>query len=144
MSSAAVIGRHVEHHVAHVAVEGFARKAALDEGAPRIGDLRAHRLAEQRRQLVLETFLLDVGQRHVAGIGTDSEGAKLLPLVGGLGGGADGDLLARGEIVELLAEVALWGIFRGIGRHGRQGKTGNAEATPSGYEGTWEGTVFLG
>ena len=54
-------------------------------------------------------------------------GAELLRLVGGLGRGADGDLLARSEILELLAQVAFEGGFRGVGRKRSQGKAGNAE-----------------
>ena len=124
---ASVIRRHVEHHVAHALIEGLPCEAALDEGAPRIGHASAHGLAEQRRQLILEALLLDVGERHVAGVGTDIERAELLRLVGGLGRGSDGDLLARGEIIKLFAQVALEGSFCGVGCKRRQGKTGNAK-----------------
>ncbi len=51
---------------------------------------------------------------------------QLLRLIGGLGGRADGDLLARGEVLELLAQIALDGSLSGIG--GQRGESHRGEA----------------
>ena len=55
------------------------------------------------------------------------ERCELLRLVGGFGGGSDGDLLARGEILELLAQIALDGLFGGVGRQRAEGNRGEAK-----------------
>ena len=110
-----VSGRHVEHDIAHVLIEGLPGQTALDEGTPGIDDPRAHGLAEKRGELVLEPLLLDVGEGHVAGVGAYGEGFELLGLIGRLGRGPDGDLLARRELVEFLAEVSLDLLFGRVG-----------------------------
>ena len=124
---AAVGRRHVEHHVAHMLIEGCAGQAALDEGLPVIIEPRAHGIGQELRQLVLEAFALHVGKGHVARVGADIQDPELLVFVGCLGGRADGDVLARRQLVEELALVSLNGLFFGGGRRlGGKAESGKA------------------
>ena len=108
-------------------VEGLAIERALEHRPPKEAHLGTHGLAENVGDLVLHALLLDVGERHVAGIGADDDAIDLLRLVGGLRGGADGDLLARGEIVELFAEIARKGLFRRNRRSRDEAESGEAD-----------------
>ena len=56
--------------------------------------------------LVLEAGLIDVGQRHVAGIGTHDEPLERLLLVHLLGRPLGGGLFGRRQLVERLLHVA--------------------------------------
>ena len=74
-------------------------------------------LARRSAILFWKPSPLDVGERHVAGIGADVEHPQLLRLVGGLGRGPDGDVLARRELVVVFAEISLdWLLVGGFSR----------------------------
>ncbi len=100
-----IVRRHVEHHVAHVHSESLPRQATLDGRSPVEGHLGAHGLAEQLSQLLLVALLIDAGERHVARIGADFELLQPLRLIGGLGGGPNGDLFAGKQVFEVLAQI---------------------------------------
>ena len=125
-------------------VEGLRGQAALEQGPPIVARPRAHGLGENIGDLVLQALLLDVGERHVAGIGADDERSELLRLVGGFRGGADGDLLARRELVELFAEIALDRLFRRSGRSRDEAETGEADRDGrERYVGSWGTRALL-
>ena len=111
-------GGDVEHHVAELFVEDRPCQAAIDQGLPVILDRSAGRVREDFGHLVLEALPLNVGERHVPGIGTDIQSIKLLPLIGGLSGGADRNVLGGGQFLICLIEIAPDGLFVvGMGRH---------------------------
>ena len=76
-------------------IVGRPGESALDEGLPMIFDLGARGLGQQLGQLVLETFPLRAGQRHIARVGANVEGLELLAFVGRLSRGTDCNVLAR-------------------------------------------------
>jgi hypothetical protein len=83
-------------------------------------------------RVMLKALALNIRQRHVAGIGADIEAFELLRLVGRLRRRPDRDLLARGKLVEVLAEVSGEILLGGLLRDGRRrGETDHGEAEGS-------------
>ena len=125
---AGIIGRNVEHHIAHALLEGLTCQTPLDERTPVIFETRAQGPGKQLGHLVLEAFALDVGQGHVARIGADIQDLQLLGFIGSLGRRPDGDLLAGREIVVFLAEVSLRLVSGRVGGRRRKGDSNKAKA----------------
>ena len=126
----AVIGGHIDRITSHLCASKVSRLSARSSiGRQRSSPGRPWPRREACGDLVLHALLLDVGERHVAGIGADDDAIDLLRLVGGLRGGADGNLLARGEIVELFARSRVKGFFAATAGAATRPRTARQMAT---------------